>query len=172
MFLDFIKNFLIEKAVKKKLSNVKEASSNKIIKTVGILIDGSLFNKKDALIKELINNGILKADIKILVFRNEIKKEETFNYPVFSPQDLNWNATFNKAEIKDFVTKDFDLLINYYDVEKMPLLLVSQQSRANFKVGFSTIDERLNHFIISINTDNYTIFVNELFKYLKLFKKI
>ena len=172
MFLDFIKNFLIEKIVKKKLSNVKMEASNKIIKTVGILIDGSLFSKKEALIKELVRNGIVAGNIKILVFRDEIKKNEVFNYQVFSPADLNWNATFNKPEISDFVKQNFDLLINYYDVEKIPLLLVSQQSKAGFKVGFASIDERLNHFIISINTDNYTIFVNELFKYLKLFNKI
>lgn len=172
MFLDFIKNFLLEKTVKKRLSNVKTTSSNKIIKTVGILIDGSLFNKKEALVKELIRNGIEGKNIKILVFKNEIKKNETFNYPVFSPQDLSWSATFDKKEITDFVKQDFDLLINYYDVEKIPLMLISQQSKADFKVGFTTIDERLNHFIISINADNYTIFVNELFKYLKLFNKI
>lgn len=172
MFLDFIKNFLVEKIVNKKLSNVKNTASNKIIKTVGILIDGSLFNKKDALVKELIKNDISKKDITILVFKDEIKKSENFDYPVFSPNDLSWNATFAKKEINDFVNKDFDMLINYYDVEKTPLMLVSQQSNADFKVGFATVDERLNHFIISINTDNYTIFVNELFKYLKLFKKI
>lgn len=172
MFLNYLKNFFTKRIVKKSLSNVKHVSSNNSIKTVGIVFDESYFYEREALVQELIQKGIQEKDIKVLVFKDKIKKNEIFDYPVFSPKDLSWTATFDKPEVIDFITQEFDLLINYYDLEKVPLLLVSHQSKADFKVGFSSIDKRLNHFMIKTNAENYRVFIDELFKYLRILNKI
>nr|WP_225318072.1 hypothetical protein [Flavobacterium luteum] len=154
------------------MSNVKNISSAATIKTVGIVFDETYFYEKEALVQELVNNGIIESSIQILVFKDKIKKNEVFDYPTFSHKDLSWTATFEKSEVKDFVAKKFDLLINYYDTEKSALLLVSNQSKAIFKVGFASIDKKLNHFMIHTNAENYKIFIEELFKYLKILNKI
>jgi hypothetical protein len=172
MFLNYLKNFFTQKIVKKSLSNVKHTAANETIKTVGIIFDESYFYEREALVQELVQNGIEESDIKVLVFKNKIKKNERFDYPVFSNKDLSWTATFDKSEVKDFIAQKFDLLINYYDTEKSALLLVSNQSKAIFKVGFSSIDKKLNHFMINTNAENYKVFVDELFKYLKILNKI
>lgn len=172
MFLNYLKNFFAKKIVKNTLSNVKHVVSDKGIKKVGIVIDGTYFQEREALIRELIGNGILEKDIQILVFKDRIKKNETFDYATFSYKDLSWRATFDADGVNEFVACNFDLLINYYDIEKAPLLLVSHLSKASFKVGFSSTDKRLNHFMITTNTENYKVFVDELFKYLKILNKI
>jgi len=172
MFLNYLKNFFTKKIVKKSLSNVKDVPANETIKSVGIIFDESYFYEKEALVQELVQQGIQESDIKILVFKDKIKKNEQFDYPVFSHRDLSWTATFEKSEVKDFTARKFDLLINYYDTEKSALLLVSNQSKASFKVGFSSIDKKLNHFMINTNAENYKVFVDELFKYLKILNKI
>ena len=172
MFLDYFKDFTTKKIVKKSFSNVKHYASDKEIKKVGILFDESYFYEREALVGELIAKEIDEKDIKILVFKNKIKNNEIFDYPVFSFKDLTWIATIDKKEVTDFVNEPFDLLINYYDTEKTPLLLVSYLSKASFKVGFSLIDKRLNHFMISTNAENYKVFIDELFKYLKILNKI
>lgn len=172
MFLDYIKDFSTKKIVKKSLSNVKHSSTDKQIKTVGLLIDETYLFEKELLIKELIQNGIQQETIKILVFRDKIKKNEVFDYPIYSNKDLSWIATIDNKEVNSFIKEPFDLLINYYDTEKTALLLVSQMSKASFKVGFSSIDKRVNHFMITTNAEDYTIFINELFKYLKILNKI
>ena len=172
MFLDYIKDFSTKKIVKKSLSNVKHSSTDKQIKTVGLLIDETYLFEKELLIKELIQNGIQQETIKILVFRDKIKKNEVFDYPIYSNKDLSWIATIDNKEVTSFINEPFDLLINYYDNEKTALLLVSHMSKASFKVGFSTIDKRVNHFMISTNAEDYKIFINELFKYLKILNKI
>ena len=172
MFLDYIKDFSTKKIVKKSLSNVKHSSTDKQIKTVGLLIDETYLFEKELLIKELIQNGIQQETIKILVFRDKIKKNEVFDYPIYSNKDLSWIATIDNKEVTSFINEPFDLLINYYDNEKTALLLVSHLSKASFKVGFSSIDKRVNHFIISTNAEDYKIFINELFKYLKILNKI
>ncbi|MEM0543366.1 hypothetical protein WFZ85_12125 [Flavobacterium sp. j3] len=172
MFLNFLKDFSTKKIVKNRLSNVKHLSTDTIIKKVGIIFDETYFYERESLVQELIQNGIKENNIQILVFKDKIKKNETFDYPIFSYKDLTWNANVDKKEVKDFVAEDFDLLINYYDTEKVALLLVSHLSKASFKVGFATIDQRLNHFMINTNAENYKVFVEELFKYLKILNKI
>ena len=172
MFLNYIKNFFAKKMVKKSLENVKPEVANESIKSVGILFDDRYFDNESALVKALVDKGIHKEQIKVLVFKAKIKKNEQFDYPVFSHQDLSWTATFDKSEVKDFIAQKFDLLINYYDDEKSGLLIVSNLSKAKFKVGFSAVDKKLNHFMIDTHAENYNIFVEELFKYLKILNKI
>ncbi|WP_396157272.1 DUF6913 domain-containing protein [Flavobacterium sp.] len=172
MFLNHFKDFATKKIVKNSLSNVKHTATDAIIKKVGIIFDESYFYEREAMVEALIENGIAQDDIKILVFKDKIKKNEVFDYPVFSNKDLSWTGTIDKKVVKEFVNEPFDLLINYYDTEKVSLLLVSHLSKASFKVGFASIDKRLNHFMISTNAENYKIFMDELFKYLKILNKI
>ena len=172
MFLNYFKDISTKKIVKNRLSNVKHLASDKVIKTVGIIFDETYFYEREALILELIKHGIDENNIRVLVYKDKIKKNEVFDFPVFSHKDLTWHGTVDKKEVKDFIAVPFDLLINYYDTEKTALLLVSHLSKASFKVGFSSIDKRVNHFMITTNAENYKVFLDELFKYLKILKKI
>lgn len=172
MFLNYLKDFSTKKIVKNSLSNVKHLATDNVIKTVGIIFDESYFYEREDLVKELIQQGIDEKDIKVLVFKNKIKTNDVFDYPVFSHKDLSWHGTVDKKEVKEFIAEPFDLLINYYDTEKVALLLVSHLSKAGFKVGFASIDKRLNHFMINTNAENYKVFMSELFKYLKILNKI
>ncbi|MDI1255212.1 MAG: hypothetical protein PSV16_03845 [Flavobacterium sp.] len=172
MFLKFFKDFFLKRKLKKSLSNVKNEFSNESIRTVGILIDESYFTETENLINELVTNGIHEADITLLAYRDTVKKNEIFVNTTFSIKDISWDAEIINADVKAFMNVNFDLLINYYDVEKAALLLVSCTTKAGFKVGFSTIDKRLNHFMISTIAENYKIFTDELFRYLKILNKI
>nr|WP_246022006.1 hypothetical protein [Flavobacterium cellulosilyticum] len=137
-----------------------------------MLIDESYFFEKEAFVKELIANGILETNIKIIAFSDRLKKSELNSHPTFSLKDFNWKSQITNLEVNNFILEKFDLLINYYDVEKAILLYITNASKADFKVGFSTIDKRLNHFMINTNAENYTVFTQELFRYLKLLNKI
>jgi nitrogenase subunit NifH len=172
MFLNYLKNIFTKKRVKKTLSNVDHAASDKKIRTVGIIFDETYFYEKERLIEELVRHGVNVELIDVLVFKNTIRKSEKFDYPVFTHRDLSWRATFDKSEVRDFIAREFDLLINYYDTEKSALLIVSNLSAAQFKVGFASVDKKLNHFMINTNAENYQVFTDELFKYLKILNKI
>lgn len=172
MFFNKVKDFLTKKIVKKRLLNVIHSASGNSIKNVGIVFDQTYFYEKEALLKELLSQGIKQQDISILVFKNTLKKNETFDYPTFSFKNITWLAAFNKVAVNEFISQPFDLLISYYDTEKSALLLVTHLSKANFKVGFASVDKRLNHFMIDTNAENYKVFMDELFKYLKILNKI
>jgi hypothetical protein len=172
MFLKYIKDYFLKRNLKNNLQNVKSIPSAVSIQTVGLLIDESYFFEKEALIKELIANGILESNIKLIVYGDKLKKNAVYSQPTFSITHLNWKAEITHPTVNDFINESFDLLISYYDVEKAILLNITHNSKALFKVGFSSVDKRLNHLMINTNAENYQVFVHELFKYLKILNKI
>ena len=129
------------------------------------------FSDKELLLQQLITEGIKKQDITLLLYHDKDKKRDT-NFSSFSLKNVSWSGDVANQEIIDFKANNFDLLISYYDVEKVPLVLVTQRSKALFKVGFSTIDKRINHFMIDTTAEQSTIFIQELFKYLRILNKI
>ena len=172
MFLKFIKDFGLKKIIKKGLSGYKPTASPDVVNTVGILVDESYFFDKEALIAELVANGIQLSAIETLSFKEKIKPKEIVECCHFTRKDISMNGTFEKEDVAEFINKPFDVLISYYDVEKAPLVLATLKSKASFKVGFSNIDNRLNNFMISSQAEKYKEFVSELFKYLKILNKI
>ena len=172
MFLKFIKDLSVKRVLNNSSDTVITSEFEKEIQTIGILIDETSFNNKEEVIQSLLNNGIPKEKITLLAFKNHYKKKEEQSYSHFSFKDISWLGTIESQEVKDFIAKDFDLLINYYDENKSPLLLVTHLSKATFKVGFVAVDFRHNHFLIDTQLGNHQLFINEMFKYLRILNKI
>jgi hypothetical protein len=172
MFYTIIKNFFLKKNVTKRLLKQKNQLVQKKTATVGLLVDESYFSNTEALVDQIVLQGIDKEQIKILVYKDKIKSKEIIASPFLSLKNISFTGEINKKEVIDFLETPFDLLINYYDINKYALVLLSVQSKANFKVGFDTVDKRVNHFILKMLVDQYELFTSELFKYLKILNKI
>jgi len=172
MFLKFIKDFGLKKIVKKNLHNYKAATSSGKVITVGVLIDETYFTQKETLIQELVSNGIQRGNIDTLSFKDKLKKGEVMDCCYFTRNDISSAGDFTKQDVSEFINKPFDILISYYDVGKAPLELATLKSQAKFKAGFSTVDNRLNTFMIKTQAEKYKEFVTELFKYLKILNKL
>ena len=172
MFLNYIKEFSVKRSIKKGLLNVTNETKSGTVKKVGLIIDETSFTDGELLINELLLNGILKENIKVVVYNDRLTKNNAATQTIFSLKDLNWNATFNNGLINDFINYEFDLLISFYNIEKAILMLVTQKSKAHFKVGFTSVEKKLNDLMIESSLKNYKVFTHELFKYLKILNKI
>jgi hypothetical protein len=172
MFLNYIKEISLKRILKKSLNNVKSNTNLSAIKTVGLILDESYFYKKNELIDALVANGVRKDRINVVVFKDKINSNEVFSFPTFNNKHISLNGKFTEKVVSNFINEKFDLLISYYDVNKASLMLITNNSKANFKVGFANIDKRINNLTISTSCENYHVFVFELFKYLKILKKI
>lgn len=172
MFLRLLKGFFLKRKLKNSFANVRPEQVSGPVRTVGLLLDETYVGWREGITGALVSKGIGPEAITVLAFRDRVRKNERFDHPVFSMKDVSWTGSIDRAEVGDFTDRPFDLLISYYDVEKAPLLLVTQQSKAAFKVGFSTVDKRLNHFTIATVAEQYQVFVDELFRYLKILNKI
>ena len=172
MFLNYFKNLFLKYTLRNKWQEVSTLANTSAIRSVGLVIDETSFFEKENLIKELISNGFSANSMSILVYKDTIDKKETYLHYTFNSSILDWNANISDAVVTNFIQTDFDLLVSYYDIEKAILILITNNSKAKFKVGFESIDKRLNHFIIESKIEDYGIFVTELFKYLKILNKI
>ena len=172
MFSKIIKDFFLKRIISSKLTSANLEVSVSKINTIGIIIDEYYFANVDSLKKEIEQYGVKVNNIQILLFKKKVSKKEIVNELFFTRSNVKINGEINKEDVNAFLEQPFDLLINYYEVERPSLLIVSKASKAKFKVGFSTVDKRINHFIISTSVSKYKEFVFELFKYLKILNKL
>ena len=172
MFLKIIKNFLLKNKVSKLLSNTPANHSADIIQSVGLIFDGNLNIKLENVLKELVEHGIDENQIKVLIFNNKKNKIEVFNHELVTYKEFNWSGELTHSKAELFLNTNFDLLINYHEFDKSQLVYLSYLSKANFKVGFNTQDKTVNQFMVNTNINNCQLFVEELFKYLKILNKI
>ena len=172
MFLNYLKNLLLKYTLRNKWQEVSSLASTNTIQTIGLLIDSSDFDKKESLIQELIANGFIEKNISVINYSDKLSKNEIDQRLIFNSDSMNWNGEITNQVIDNFIQTKFDLLISYYVIEKPILLVITNQSKAQFKVGFSSIDKRLNHLLISTTLEKQSVFVQELFKYLKILNKI
>lgn len=170
MFLNYIKEFFVKKSLKNNLSNQKNEVFSKNVQTIGLLVDESNFRDSKALIEELTLHGIAPENIKIVAYRDKIKKKKTYSRPTFGKKSINWKGEISEGFLNEFIHTEFDILISYYDLEKAILMMVTQKSKARFKIGFSSVDAGLNRWMINTDKENYKLFVSELFRYLKNIK--
>ena len=170
MFLSYLKDFFIKKTLKNNFHNVKKEVFTSNVQTIGLLIDESDFRHSKAVVKELVSKGIDSGNIKIVVYRNKFKDKKGYSFPTFGKKHLDWNGYVKLPFLTEFIETEFDLLISYYDVQKPVLKLITNKSKAKFKVGFASIDKNINRWMINTDLENYKLFVFELFKYLKSIK--
>jgi hypothetical protein len=154
------------------LSNTPVNHSADIIQSVGLIFDGNLNIELENVLKELVEHGIDENHIKVLIFKNNINKNEVFKHELVTYKEFNWSGELTHSKAELFLNTNFDLLINYHEFDKSPLVYLSYLSKANFKVGFNTLDKTVNKFMVNTNINNYQLFVYELFKYLKILNKI
>ena len=110
MFLKIIKNFLLKNKVSKLLSNTPANHSAGIIQSVGVIFDGNLNIELENVLKELVEHGIDENQIKVLIFKNKINKNEVFKHELVTYKEFNWSGelTHSKAELffkSDYVYK-------------------------------------------------------------------
>ena len=172
MFLNYIKEFSLKRILKNSFRIVNNNQNVTTIKSVGLLVDESNFNQTEKLINEIVNNGIRKDNINIIVYKDKINQNEVFSHPTFSNKHINFSGRFTEKVVLNFMEQKFDLLLSYYSSEKSLLMIITNNSKADFKVGFADIDKRLNHLTINTTVENHKIFIFELFKYLKILKKV
>jgi hypothetical protein len=172
MFLNYIKDFFVKRILKKNFQSTRSSLGSDIIRTVGLLVDESSSLAANIIVASLISQGILKQNIDVLVYNEKQKKDKNHKLPSYSIGDLNWDGSLRSGTANEFIANEFDLLINYYELEKAALLAVSYNSKANFTVGFSTVDKQLNDLIIKTAAEDQLVFINETFKYLKILNKI
>ncbi len=170
MFLNGLKTKSIIRKLKKAIASRSYTPSRKPIRRIGILQEGNVpFDvKKIKLLTTAL--GIKEKDVEVLSYIPKLSKDQKNDSDVYSESGIGWNATLKTIALKDFVARDFDILLSYYTEDRLPLQLISGLSRATFKVGLMKEEQSLHDLVITTAMGEESIFITELEKYLRILK--
>ena len=145
-------------------------SSSKEITNVLVLIDN--ISEKEMIHKSLLSLfEIESANLDIIVVQQKISKDQV-SEEINTPKDFGWFGKIKSDRLKSVLTKKYDLLINYSNVDNLYCNLLLLQCKVAFKTGFAHLDSRFYDLTIDCEPNNLELFNNELKKYLIILNKI
>ncbi len=170
-----IQKYFIDKKIQAALKiNDKTATDSPLseITKVAIFVDDyTTFNEKK--FREL--QDIIKLDephFSILTFKEKKTSFNEFRGTVLFQNEINWQGRIVSKEVKNFISKPFDLLIDYTRADSLRRQLVVAQIKAKLKVGCSAKKKKFYDLLISVNPKEIKLFNKELVRYLKILKLI
>lgn len=137
--------------------------------TLGILIDKKEVSSIQQIVASFQQNGYVFKEVKVLVYTG-LLKDKKVEHPSFSLANFSLGGSLTSATVDDFIATEFDLLINYYDKDIVPLVYVSAKAQAKFKVGISSVMSNISHFSLEMRDFNPSQYVSLLVSYIKMFK--
>ena len=148
----------------KSLKNL-ERNFSKPINKVGCIIDTNLDVDYYQVLELIEEIGLKEKDIKIISF-SDTNFNDPFSKMRISKDSISFYGNIVSSDANEFISYDYDLLINYFGNNKI-LTLISSKVNAKFRVGFDNSNKDINDIIFSNIFNNFTKFSNELIKYLK-----
>lgn len=174
MILKGLKRNAIKKSVEAYLGG-REARSQNIsnLKTLAVLIDATQSINIVSLLKLANELGVKSEELKVIGYKEDQKEIiDDKDTAYYNDKSFGVNGAIKSKSLQDFVDKDFDVLINFYEKNSVELNYVAAASKAKFKVGFAEVDNRINDLIIGSTTNDANLFISELKKYLKILQII
>lgn len=172
MFLKRFKEKSIQKYINNILKKRKANVSDGRMESVGIILSQEEYNEHENLTSFFKDHGLRENKIKFITFIEEERNKPNTWDAYFSTKDIGWKGKLINVELEEFVKARFDVLISYYRNDNLILNTATALSNANFKIGISNKDVRLNDIIIDIKTSQIDLFKKEFLKYLKTLNKI
>ncbi|WP_291864222.1 hypothetical protein [Maribacter sp.] len=149
-----------------------EVERKKGITSIGCIVDLDKFENAD-LFYEFIEEFSLRPNaVKIIGYKNFYDKNSPYAIPVFSDKDLGWKGNIENSYALEFLSREYDMLVNYYDEENLLLELMTVKTRARVNVGFIEVDKVYNDLILNTPIKNFKVFKKELKKYLRVLNEI
>jgi len=176
----FIKGFQDKFKVKSGLKFLKgemertpvRIDREKGITNVGCIVDVDSFGSPEVFY-ELIEEFSLRPNaIKIVGYKREHDKNSPYSIQMFTDRDLGWKGQIHNGYVLEFLGRQYDLLINYYQEDNLMMKLLSVRSEARLKVGLGGQDVKMNDLILNTPLKDFKLFKSELKKYLTVLKEL
>lgn len=148
------------------------SNRDKGIRAVACIVDMDNFPNAEKF-NELRNEFSLAPNaIQIIGYKRGHDKNTPFSIQFYTDKDLGWNGSIENSHVSEFASREYDLLINYYDEDRLMLKLLSAKIHARLRVGFIGVEDKINDLMFNTDLKDFKTFKSELKKYLKVFKEI
>jgi len=166
-FLKYLRNRFLNRKIDDSIKSLKNLERNfsKPINKVGCIIDTNLDVDYYQILELIEKIGLKEKDIKIISF-SDTNFNDPFSKMRISKDSISFYGNIISSDANEFISYDYDLLINYFGNNKT-LTLISSKVNAKFRVGFDNSNKDINDIIFSNIFNNFAKFSNELIKYLK-----
>ncbi|NAY90705.1 hypothetical protein GTQ34_02130 [Muricauda sp. JGD-17] len=142
------------------------------ITSIGCIVDVDHFQQAEAFY-ELIDDFSLRPNaIKIIGYKREYDKNSPYAIQMFSDKDLGWKGEIENGYVLEFLGREYDMLINYYEDDNLMMKLLSVKTNARIKVGLGAQDLKINDLILNTSLKDFELFKSELKKYLKVLNEL
>ncbi|MAS30790.1 MAG: hypothetical protein CMC46_02480 [Flavobacteriaceae bacterium] len=165
-----ISNEYLNRNIKRSIANLNDNRKDfklPILK-VGCIIDTNLDVDYFQILELMEKIGLKQKDIKIISY-SDTAFNDPFSKMRISKDSINFYGKIVSADANEFISYDYDLLINYFGDNEI-LTLISSKTNSNCRVGYSESNNNINDIIFSNFFNNFEKFSNELIKYLKFLK--
>jgi|TARA_B110000444_G_scaffold34577_1_gene29974 hypothetical protein len=171
MIFKSLHNRLLSKKIEKSLTELSKDHRIKPnpIKTLACIVDPSFPISTDNFIDLSNSLGLKEKDFKIITFQKNRNIFNVFSSLNMTPECVSFYGNLDGKDSLEFVSFEYDLLINLFKSNRF-LTLLSSKTNAKFRVGFESVDSRLNDLIFSQKIIKYNDFKTEIVKYLKMIK--
>ncbi len=167
-----LKRKSLRKLTEKNLANRDLSKVNSKVKTLGFVVDQLFFQDFDKLYDFYEDLKLLPKDVKVFSFIEVKKKLPSLLQNQVQSKDFDWKGVMHNQNATEFLDREFDVLVGFYEDKHEFLDAMVAQSKAKFKVGFEGADERLYDLIIGLRPTKLEAFKVEFKKYLKILGKI
>lgn len=153
-----------------KFNYTRQPVSFKGSKTVGLLFDATEPWKLD-----IIKNYVQKLTkqekkVTVLAFFNDKQKRDHYLYKFFNREQLDKTLIPNTSDVKDFIDKPFDILINLSLEELVSLEYIAALSKAHLRIGPSTDKLYCYDLMIDVGNENLDFFIAQIDYFLNTVK--
>lgn len=142
------------------------------IHLVGVIVDLDKFPQPEAFEEFVTLFKLHPNAVKVIGYKKEYDQNSPYSTPVFSDKDLGWNGDIENSYAGEFLSREYDVLINYYTEKSIMLQLMTLKTKARIKVGFSKVDKTFNDIILDCLLKDFDIFKNEVTKYLNVINEL
>ncbi|MFO8147774.1 MAG: hypothetical protein R6U03_10335 [Gillisia sp.] len=169
-----IRNGIKLSVAKRKISKLieeRESENFKIpVKSIGIIAD--LKNIKAFEVLEQLKNqfNIKSKNFKTLLYAETHQNIQDYSGQRYSLKDIDMKASIKNEALEKFTSEGVDLLITFAEENNTAVHLITAFCKAGIKVGRYRKNEALYDIILQADNDR-ELFVEELMKYIKHFKK-
>jgi hypothetical protein len=171
MNISIIQKFFLRKLLNSKNNYIKTSNTNKIVKII-LLIDESHQDFKSKILTKIKEFGFKEENIFLLIYNQKLEKDKIYEFTTFSKDSFSNFGKIKSDELNFILKKSFDLLINFYENENLILDYVSQEIKADFKVGLSNSNIKNNQLIVNCKLIDINTYLSETIKYIKILNKL
>ncbi|NNC94068.1 MAG: hypothetical protein HKN92_00790 [Chitinophagales bacterium] len=171
-----IKEYFHKVALNKQLKTVvasRDFVNMENARSVGILYDATLPNNNIIVTKFAEKLKLNNKKVNVLGYVDDKKSETHPLNPLFNNKDLNWFLLPSNDKIKHFINEEFDILINAFIGERLPLEYISALSKAKYRVGpYSESKTHCYELMINMGEkQDLQYLLDQISFYLKVFNK-